>query len=130
MTLEAAFVAKLGARAELVALIAARIYPDRLPQGVAYPAVSYRMISNERVSAFGSDTGLAQPRYQFDSWAERKLDAINTSAEVRKALQRWRQDGPPEIQGTFILSEIDIDDGPEAIFRRSLDVRFIWREGT
>jgi Protein of unknown function (DUF3168) len=129
MTIEEAFVARLDGTAAVTAINGGRIYPGFLPQRVIYPAVVYQLVGNARPSAFGSDTGLARPRYQFDCWAKTMAETVALAAELRKALQRWRQVGPPEVQDTFIIAEIDIPDVAEDLFRRAVDIEVIWREG-
>ncbi len=57
--------------APIAALVAARIYPSRLPQKVVVPAVTYGMVTEDRSSTrhLRGPAGLARPRYQLDCYA-------------------------------------------------------------
>jgi hypothetical protein len=45
-----------------------RIYPDKLPQGVTYPAVSMSRISTVESHAMGVDVGVKRARFQLSCW--------------------------------------------------------------
>ena len=85
----------------------ARIYPNLLPQNSTLPAVRYARVAATRVSAMGADPGNAMARFQIDAWAATYDQARAVAAQVRLALQRWRQASAPKIEDTFFVNEIE-----------------------
>jgi len=108
MAIEELIHTRLSGFAGLADLVSARIYPNVLPQDVAMPAVSWRRISADRLRAMVADPGLVRPRFQFDAWGLKYLDARNVREQLRLALERWTDAGPPVVQATFFLTEIDL----------------------
>lgn len=121
----------------LAGLIGGRLYPLRLPQRPAVPALTYQWISGHRVHSTDGASGLAGPRVQFDAWAATYLEVEAVMRAVRLRLDGYR--GPAgddsTIQGAFFASERDFDEDAaelgtgagEALYRRSADF-FIWHE--
>lgn len=75
--------------AGLVALIGARVYPMKLPQGATLPALTYQRISTPRElthQSAGATGDLAHPRFQFDAWAATQKAAKLIIDQVRAAL--------------------------------------------
>lgn len=67
-----------------------RVYGVLLPQGVAYPAVSYQRISSVPGVDLSGHNGLDQVRLQVDAWAETYGDAKELAEEIRAALTAAR----------------------------------------
>lgn len=72
----------LQSQSDLAALVGNRIYPNYLPENATYPAISYFRVSNIRPRVKDGHIGEAQPRFQFDIWAEKYAQA----AEVERLL--------------------------------------------
>ena len=108
MSIETEIFTRLTTFAGLSALIATRAYPNVMPQGVTYPAVTYRRVSATRFPAMGADTGLVRARFQVDSWAVDYAGVRVVAEEVRKALQRWTNPTGTVVQDTFVVNEIDL----------------------
>lgn len=111
--------ARLAAFAGLTALIGAtppRAYPLRLPQGVAYPAVTYARIGVARPTAMGQDLGLQSPvRVQLTAWALDYRSAALVAEQLVACWQRFRGTvAGVEILDCFIDNELDLED-PEAV---------------
>jgi hypothetical protein len=73
----------------LVALIAARVYPMKIPQGATLPCLTYQRISTARElthQSLGATGDLASPRFQFDAWAASQKAAKLIIDQVRAAL--------------------------------------------
>jgi len=87
--MEAAVRAHLIADSAVAALAGTRIYPNVLPQGVAYPAIRYQRIDTPRVYTKGGYTGLSRPRLQIDCYAPTKKAAADLAAAVRTAMERY-----------------------------------------
>lgn len=92
MALEPAIVARLAAHAPLVAFVADRVYPLRLPATAVdgtppvLPAVTYRVVTETRYSAMGADRPEVGSRVQFDVWARRFNDPAGGARQVTEAL--------------------------------------------
>jgi hypothetical protein len=83
----------LRANAELVALVAGRIYPNVLPQVVTYPAISYRLVSRRHIDQLSNrgSTGLASSRFRFFSTSDTGYAQVKRVAEaLRLCLQGYR----------------------------------------
>ena len=120
--------ARLKAHAGTFALVVARIYPLRLPQGATYPAVRYQVIGAPRVHAMGADTGEVFARVQVDCYAETYAAAHALSVQVRAALSRWSGTaGSVVVDSVFLDDERDLDEptiehaGDQGVYRVMLD---------
>ena len=136
MTIEAVIKTRLSGFAGLSALVSDRIYPVTLPQNVEMPAVSYRRVSAERVSAMGVDTGLVRARFQFDCWSgEHKNgdsgtfdEARAVAKQVRLALQRWRNTSGTVVQDTFMVGDQDLHESDTETYHAALDFQIVYEE--
>ena len=111
-----------------VPALGSRIYPLKLPQNVAYPAVVYQRLSAPRLSAFGRDVTAVQATIQVDVYGEEGKgyeEFADVADEVRVVLQR-------HSGGTILDTYIDADredfEENTKLFRKSLDVRSWYRE--
>lgn len=68
MNFEVALVAWLKAHNELNTAVGGRVYPDRLPSPVEYPAVVYTRVSSPEFSVHDGPLNLVEARFQFDIW--------------------------------------------------------------
>lgn len=76
----------LLADSAVTAIVGARIYPMRIPQGADLPAIVYQKISSVPVNSLDGDSGLDSVRMQFTSWASTYSVAADLSAKVRAAI--------------------------------------------
>lgn len=94
MSIEAALYAHLTANAGVAALVGSRVYPmGSVPQGAAFPRITYQRISSVHEHHQGGVAGLAHPRLQVDCWAQGASGyaAVKALAEaVRMALDGRR----------------------------------------
>ena len=130
--IEAALWSRLttGGHSGTTALIADRCYPLRKPQAEKRACVVYQLISPGREVIGGSDSGLANPRYQFRCIAPSYSAASALATQVTAALRRWSGTEAGEvIQGSFPAggggAQYDEDDGDEGTHSFLLDFR-IW----
>lgn len=112
---------------------ASRIYPGKLPQGVALASIVYTLISDQGDFHNEGPSGLAHPRYQIDAWAP-TLDAATTLANLIKTrLDGYRGEMGSgatlvNVQGVFRDSGGREEFDAEAnLWRNSRDY-FIWFE--
>lgn len=80
----AIFTALTASQGHLYTHIAARVYPEVMPQGATLPCVVYTRVSTQRRQALGSaQTVLAsRPRFQFTCWALTASGAIEVADAV------------------------------------------------
>jgi hypothetical protein len=110
-----AVTALVGAGAE------ARIYPLILPQGAAFPALTYQRVSS--VTQYAQDgPGLARQRIQIDAWAMTYRAAKDLARAVRSALEGHRAGN---IQGVFVDPERDFYEADTRLYRASTDF-YVW----
>ena len=131
MSIESVLYDRLTSHAGLSALTDLRVYPNVLPQGVAMPAISFRRVSSDRPSAMGSDIGIVRARFQVDVWGNSydEADGVRPAAEqVRQALQRWNTAGPPIVQETFFLNDLDLYEPQTGLHHAALDFEVNYEE--
>lgn len=112
----------------LTALVGTRIYPNRIPQETAMPAVDYQRISGPRLHAMGGGPGLTYPRFQVNSWSDDYLESKNVAEEVRLALQDYTGTiASTVIQWIIFEDDHDIPDPQGIKFHVASDFT-IWAE--
>lgn len=125
---ESTLYSRLTTFAGLVALVVKRVYPLIIPQGAAYPAVTYQRISTEpREVAMGGDPGIARARIQVTAWANTFDDAKDVGNQVRLALERWN---PTGVFDTYIIAENDLYDEEAYKFGVAIDAQVVHTEAT
>lgn len=73
----------LLADATIAAAVDTRIYPQKLPQGVTYPAITILRVSGIRANVLKGKASLARPRYQIDCWMwEKSSTTAYTDAQT------------------------------------------------
>lgn len=82
-------------------VVGERIFPARVPQGEALPAVSYFQVFAGRDDVFSGETGLVRTLVQVDSWAESYDAMCSLRNAVRARLARWKQASGPVVQDSF-----------------------------
>lgn len=128
MTIETLLFTRLSTFAGLAALIGTRVYPNIAPQNATRPFVSYRRVTSDRPPAMGSDSGVVRARFQFDTFADEIDSALAVRDQIRAALKRWRDVGPPVVQDTFLVTEIDLYEDDSRIHHLADDYEVNYRE--
>ena len=73
-------------------IVADRIYPGVLPQGVTYPAITYNRVSTSQgVYLDGIDT-LTDVSIQFDIWGDSLSDCHDAATALRTLLNGYQGD--------------------------------------
>jgi len=128
-TIEEALNTLLLATSSITALVgtgaAARIFPLRIPQDAARPALAYQKISSPKTHSHGGTSNLARSRFQFTAQAATYTSAKALAAALRTALIGYRgtvsgvridgilidddRDGDIEIQSNEVLPYVQID---------------------
>lgn len=106
-------------------LVGTRMYPLKLPQDPTYPAVTYTRISGPRLYDHGGETGMAEGRFQIDSWGASYSSAKSAAAAVREAIEGYRgTTGGTEFASIFCVNDSDSyepQEGDEGVWRVSTD---------
>lgn len=124
----------LLADAGIAALVGARVYPSKMPQGNTQDCIVYQRVSNSGYHHMTGPMGLARPRLQIDCWS-RSSDRANALANLVKE----RIDGfkgsldydastPPnqlQVRGIFFDTERDLYDEDSELYGVSRDY-FVW----
>ena len=82
--------AVLANDAGVSALVSTRIYPDRLPQNVTYPAITYEMNFDSSFESMSGITGFAESFVEVVCWSTTRLQATATAEAVRLALTSYQ----------------------------------------
>jgi hypothetical protein len=131
---EADLVAYLKADTAINTMTGGRVFPNIVPQGSAFPAISYNQVSAIRLrNVPDGPTGRAMPRISINSWAAKYLDVKNLSDAVR-----LRLDGFKGTMGTTNVGRITLDNefddfaeeaGTSGVHRVMQDFIFSYIEG-
>lgn len=130
MTLQGgALYTHLQTRSALVALVADRVYPRRMPRTPIFPLVLYTRIATRRGVTHSGADGLAEPRIQFDVYAQDPDSADSVAEQLRMALHGFRGSmGDLEVGSVFVVNDQDADDAETGLFRRILDAQITYAE--
>ena len=109
----------LTTNAGVVALVAARVYPVRMPQEPTLPCITYQRISGP-VEYSRDGPGLTESRFQISCWAETYAGAIALAAAVRSAIGIF-----PEV--SFLENQPDMYEPETSVYHIPVDV-MIWHE--
>lgn len=126
MSLESELYSRLSGFSGLSDLVSTRIYPVKMPQNTALPAVVFQRITGTRQAAFGADTGDVLSRVQVDVFATSYKDGVRAVADqVRQALERYSS---ATISDIYIDNEFDDWDPETDIYRVTMDFRVWYKE--
>lgn len=106
--IEEAIYSRLSGTSAVTAICSTRIYPAKIPQEAALPAVAYQRISARRVKAHAAPTGLARVRVQVVCVARSYSEVKGLATEVRKALEGVVASvGGVTVQGSWLETDAD-----------------------
>lgn len=107
--IEKALFSRLDNNSAVSALVASRIYPEKIPQSPTYPLIRYSVRDVDQPRAMGSDPAMATKSIQVDCYDSTYTGVKDLADKVRQALQRWSGvTASVTVQGSFLISEIDI----------------------
>lgn len=110
-------------------LLGTRIYPDRLPQNVTLPAITYHQVSNPRSHTHGRASALVHPRLQLSYWATKKVEVVALRDAIRLALNGKTLDLGTITASILLLNEIEMPFEPDAeIHHHVQDYEFWFQE--
>ena len=108
MSLETGLYTALTADSTLSALVGTRIYPEVMPQGVTYPAVSYQRVSTVRTNLLSGVDDFTEVRIAIDCWDDSYSGVKAVADAVKGAIDGVTVLGAQAIQHCFMDSMIDV----------------------
>jgi hypothetical protein len=81
--LKQVLVARLKAEPDLVDIIGQRVYPSAIPQGVALPALAYRVERSEHETDLAGSVGVVWVQIRFEILSPRVNDCENVKEVLR-----------------------------------------------
>jgi len=124
----------LSTYAGLSAIIGTRIYPDTLPQNVAYPAATYQYVDDDEIDTFEQPNTLISPTYQFDSYAKTRAVADSIADQLRLAFKNYSGvmggTGGVTVSGVELVSRNTSTetDRNETIYRTIIEFKIYYQE--
>lgn len=112
----------LEASAGVTALVAQRIYPVTLPQGVTLPAIRYQVVDDVPELSHSGGSNLAQVRVQLTVCATTYAGAEAVARALRGALHGKTILG----RAAWVALDLDDYDAPTQQYMRHVDV-VMWR---
>jgi hypothetical protein len=101
VTLRQGLYAHLKADEDLAALVGRRIYPDEIPQGVAYPALVYSILGDVVQRNLDGPDGTREARAQVECWARKRSETVEVSSVVDARLESLN-DGAGDMGGVAV----------------------------
>lgn len=123
----------LLADAGIAAVVATRVYPIKIPQGVNAASIVYTRVSGQGIYHMGGPSGLAMPRYQVDAWAPKADDATTLANLIKGRIDGFRgvMGAGAEavtVQGVFLIDEREDYDDAVKLHRMSRDYAIDFEE--
>lgn len=114
MSLETGLYTALTSDSTISGLVNSRIYPEIMPQGVTYPAISYQRVSTVRSQMLSGVDDFTQVRVIIDCWDDSYSGVKAVADAVKSAIDGVTVLGAQSIQHCFMdgmsdLSQIDGD---------------------
>lgn len=127
MTIETDLRTKVLADSAVSSRVGTRMYPGEAPQGVAYPFLTYQVISAQSTQHLGGKSNMHDPLIQIDAWALTAVETWQLANEVRAAIEAFRGTmGSFWVQRIFLDNWQDMPPEPgvkadERVYRRTQD---------
>ena len=110
----------------------ARIYPFRVPEGKALPAISFSRVGANRTytyDPFETTNAFVRVRLSFHCWSERPEVAMEVGEAVMLALSGYGgQMGGQLVGASFNVLELDMYEAESKMYRRTLDFHIMYEE--
>ena len=104
----------------LTTLVSTKIYPAKVPQAVAPPAVTYRVVSGGRVNSLTGYSGLSNPQVYIDCFSTSYSQVLSVSTAIIEAIT-----GSTRFKAVLSDNPVDEYDDEISVHRRTLDFS-IW----
>ena len=129
MDIEQAIRAHLATNTSVASLVGSRIYPLRLPEGYALPALVYQVVASTEDAAHDAPAGIVSVRLQLDAWGSRYGDVKAVRAAVRQALlgHCGAMGGLAYVAVPAVELELDLFEEETGLYRASMEYRVWYR---
>lgn len=107
----------LSKNPEIKAMVGGRIYPLKLPQTPAYPAITYFQVSDPGINTKQGRYG-GKPRVQISCWAKKYTEAKILAQKVIEAMSKYTKEN-------INVNEFDTYEDEADIYQVPLDF-IIW----
>ena len=122
MTIESGLQTHLLADGPVAALIVARVYPLKLPQSPAYPAITYEIISDIPYRSLDGDSDLEVVRARIHCWAETYGGVVDLARKARTAVADFSGTmGSTVVTSSKFETWNDIFEDVPEVYRRVVD---------
>ena len=108
MSLETGLYTALTEDSGISALVGTRIYPEIMPQGVTYPAISYQRVSTVRTTMLSGVDDFTEARIIIDCWDSSYSGAKALAAAVKSAIDGVTVLGAQAVQHCMMDSMLDL----------------------
>ena len=129
--IESGLFAFLTANTGISALVGARIYPLKIPEGATLPALVYHKINGPSEHSKDGDMSLNHPRFQLTCWATKYADAKAVRTAVATALNGFvngsTMGGAVVVDQIIVDNDADLFDPQTLEFGASIDA-IIWHQ--
>jgi len=112
----------LSSDSKLKDLIGDKVFPQRIPQKTPFPAVVYFLVSNHPSETKQAASDLDTLTYQISVYATSYQNVIEIAEEVRRVLDRYRNDSE-NIDHIIFLRENDLFDEEAEVYHKALDFK-------
>lgn len=113
-------------------LVGDRLFPFHIPEGAAFPNVTYGRVSAQRdydYDPFESTNAFVRVRMGFHCWSRNPEEAMKIGEAVLLALSGYEGDMGGQLVGaSFAVLEQDTYEGETKLYRRSLDFQILYEE--
>ena len=115
----------LQTQSGLTDLVDTRMYPVKLPQKPAMPALVIQKIARPREYSHSGDSNLANPTYQIRCWATTHEAAVALQVQVEAALSAFSGTmGTETVYSAMIDNVIDDFETETGLVSQIVDVEF------
>lgn len=121
--IEESIIYKLQHTVAVSAIVAKRFYPLKLKQGCTFPAISYQLITSNRIHDMSGPKGVAVKLLQITCWAESYSEIKTLASKVRIALDGFRGtiNSETDIGGIALMGDHDDYDPDTGIYSEILE---------
>lgn len=106
-----------------------RIYYVQAIQEVQLPYIVMHKVSSPRVHSHDGYSNLANPRFQFSSFAETYLEAKQITRAIQQVLQGYRGvSAGVHIQMCLYMNEVDMYEEQSGLYHVAVDYEIFHRE--
>lgn len=102
-------------KTSVTTLVGVRIYPQVLPKGAVYPAITYARLGGERTRSLEGANGQVMTTVQFSCWSESWDQSEVVAEALRNVLECFQGTfDTTTVQGVFVEPPNDLDIPPVA----------------